>query len=85
MDISGEAILGEKRSKDRRNTDISDIKPQNHTLESDKKPAALKTVFRVASVLSCLSNGIDSVTDIARICKIHKSTAHRLLQALGEA
>ncbi len=63
----------------------SNIHMQNEVVDTNKKPTAFKSVFRTANVLTCLSKGVTSVTDIASICKIHKSTVHRLLQALGEA
>lgn len=63
----------------------NNINLQNKVLAANKKPTTYKSIFRTASVLICLSKGITSVTDIASNCNIHKSAAHRLLQALGEA
>ena len=63
----------------------SNMNVQDYVLSSDKEPAALKSVFRTANILSCLSKGIDSITEIATVCKLNKSTIHRLLKALGEA
>ena len=54
-------------------------------LDTSKKPTALKTIFRTANILTCLNNGIDSVTDIATACNLDKATIHRLLRALVEA
>lgn len=60
------------------------IHVQNDVLSDNKKTRAPKSVLRTANILTCLSNGINSITDIARVCKTNKSTVHRLLQALGE-
>ncbi len=44
-------------------------------------PSLLK---RITDILLCLSNGIDSATEIAEYCNYSISTVHRLLQNLGE-
>jgi DNA-binding IclR family transcriptional regulator len=44
-------------------------------------PSLLK---RITDILSCLSNGIDSATEIAEYCNYSISTVHRLLQNLAE-
>ena len=62
----------------------SDIDIQNAVMTRIKKIAAPKSVLRTASILTCLSNGVNSITDIARVCQTNKSTVHRLLQALGD-
>jgi IclR family transcriptional regulator, KDG regulon repressor len=54
-------------------------------VDVEKKPTALRAVFRTANILTCLSYGVDSVTEIANICKLNKSIIHRLLQAMCEA
>ncbi|HUT67024.1 MAG TPA: IclR family transcriptional regulator [Dehalococcoidales bacterium] len=43
------------------------------------------TIFRAASILLCLSDGINTVSDIAEHTKISKTTVHRLLTALEES
>jgi DNA-binding IclR family transcriptional regulator len=43
------------------------------------------TMFRAASILLCLSDGINTVSDIADYTKISKTTVHRLLNALEES
>jgi DNA-binding IclR family transcriptional regulator len=51
---------------------------------SDRKPSKAY-MSRVASILVCLSKGINSLTDIADTCKLSKATVHRLLKSLVEA
>jgi IclR family transcriptional regulator, acetate operon repressor len=63
-----------------RDINLSDI-----LLETDKKSATVQSVFRAANILSCMSHGIYSITDIASICKLNKATVHRLLKALVES
>jgi IclR family transcriptional regulator, KDG regulon repressor len=53
--------------------------------ESSQKATAVKSIYRAASILNCVSNGLNSITDIAECCKLSKSTVHRLLKALGES
>ena len=49
------------------------------------KTATVSTsLHRATDILSCLSNGINTVTDIAGYCKYSTSTVHRLLQTLKE-
>jgi IclR family KDG regulon transcriptional repressor len=40
------------------------------------------SLHRATEILSCLSNGINTVTDISKYCKYSPSTVHRLLQTL---
>ena len=40
---------------------------------------------RVANVLTCVSQGTNNLTDIAKICNLSASTAHRLLAILTKA
>jgi DNA-binding IclR family transcriptional regulator len=40
---------------------------------------------RAANVLSCLSEGLNTLTDIAKRCNVSASTAHRLLATLARA
>ncbi len=50
----------------------------------DDKQAIVQSISRAADVLVCISNGYNSLTEIARQCNFGKSTAHRMLQALAE-
>jgi IclR family transcriptional regulator, KDG regulon repressor len=58
---------------------------QDFILDTAKKPSAVKSVFRAANILACLSHGVTSITDIANYCKLNKATVHRLLKALVES
>lgn len=58
---------------------------RNTTLDTEKKTIAVKSISRAADILFCLSNGINTVTDIGKKCELSKSTVHRLLQALKES
>jgi DNA-binding IclR family transcriptional regulator len=49
------------------------------------KPTTVTTSLNRATViLSCLSNDINTITDIASYCRYSTSTVHRLLQSLKE-
>ncbi len=54
-------------------------------MQNGKHTTSVKSVSRAADILFCLSNGIDTVTEIATYCKLSKSTTHRLLKALKES
>jgi DNA-binding IclR family transcriptional regulator len=42
------------------------------------------SLHRATDILACLSNGINTVTDIAKYCEYSTSTVHRLLHTLKE-
>jgi len=46
---------------------------------------AYKSIFRAAKILTCLSDGKNSLTEIAEHCELNKSTASRLLTALEKS
>jgi IclR family KDG regulon transcriptional repressor len=46
---------------------------------------AVKSIARAVSVLNCLGDGLNTLTDIAARCRLTKSTVHRLLRALEDA
>jgi DNA-binding IclR family transcriptional regulator len=52
--------------------------------DTDRNQPAVKSISRAASILICLDNGFNTITDIASCCKLSKSTVHRLLKALEE-
>lgn len=54
----------------------------NNLSNTDKKSTS---IHRAANILICLSNGINTITDIAKSCKLSKSTVHRLLKILEES
>lgn len=53
-------------------------------LKDDEQPDMLQ-IQRSSKVLLCISNGVNTLSDIADYCKISKSAAHRLLKALEKA
>jgi DNA-binding IclR family transcriptional regulator len=58
---------------------------QNLLVDANKTPTSLRNALRTANILTCLSHGIETVTEIAEICKLNKATIHGLLQVLCEA
>jgi len=54
-------------------------------LEQGSKTSTVKSIFRAANVLNCISEGQNSLTEIAESCELSKSTVHRLLQTLVES
>ncbi|HSW57782.1 MAG TPA: IclR family transcriptional regulator [Dehalococcoidales bacterium] len=64
----------------RHSSNLQDLLP-----DADKHSTAVRSVFRSANILTCLSNGINTITDIAAACKLNKATVHRLLKALLES
>ncbi len=50
--------------------------------DSEKKKTDLLQIKRTAILLTCISNGISSLSDITEYCRLNKSTVHRLLKAL---
>jgi IclR family KDG regulon transcriptional repressor len=66
--------------------DLNDQVDVNNSLPDDeKKPAVYKSIHRTANILKCVSNGINSVTEIANLCNLDKSTVYRLLKTLSES
>jgi IclR family transcriptional regulator, KDG regulon repressor len=51
----------------------------------EETPTAYKSISRAAKILSCLSDGKTSVTEIAQYCELSKSTVSRLLKALEQS
>lgn len=51
----------------------------------NKKETAVQSIQRAADILNCISDNVNSVTDIAARCNLSKSTVHRLLKALSES
>lgn len=62
-----------------------------HIRKPERKKAAetettsLKAVYRTADVLRCLQRTPMTLSEVANELKVHKSTAHRLLQVLEDA
>jgi DNA-binding IclR family transcriptional regulator len=59
--------------------------PPKRIVSPANKETTVQSIRRAADVLKCVSNGTNSVTEIADKCNLHKSTVHRLLKALAEA
>jgi DNA-binding IclR family transcriptional regulator len=58
----------------------------NHTItESEVESSAFKSILRMALILRCISNGVNTVTEIAKKCNLHKSTVYRLLKTAEKA
>jgi IclR family KDG regulon transcriptional repressor len=51
----------------------------------EEPQTAYKSIARAAKILSCLSDGKNSVTEIAQHCELSKSTVSRLLAALEKS
>jgi DNA-binding IclR family transcriptional regulator len=49
-----------------------------------KRTISVNTIFRSANILICLSNGVNTITDIASQCQLSKSSVHHLLKCLEE-
>jgi DNA-binding IclR family transcriptional regulator len=49
-----------------------------------RRTLSVNTIFRAANILICLSNGVNTLTDIASQCQLSKSSVHRLLKSLQE-
>ena len=69
------------------NTEVNDVPPavEPDPFALEKKPILVKSIDRAAIILHCISNGINTVSDIAAQSHLGKSTVHRLLNALREA
>jgi IclR family KDG regulon transcriptional repressor len=61
---------------------ISGIRKYN--TQSGKPTTVTTSLNRATAILACLSNDINTVTDIATYCRYSTSTVHRLLQSLKE-
>jgi DNA-binding IclR family transcriptional regulator len=53
-------------------------------LVPSKRATSVNTIFRAANILICLSNGVNTITDIASQCQLSKSSVHHLLKCLEE-
>ncbi|MFP3975909.1 MAG: IclR family transcriptional regulator [Dehalococcoidia bacterium] len=63
----------------------NDSTMRDSTLYSNQSSSAVHSISRAADILVCLSNDINTVTEVARHCKLSRSTAHRLLKGLEQA
>lgn len=51
---------------------------------TNRKPTAIRAVYRAVNTLICLANDVNTITDIARNCELTKPTVYRLLRTLEE-
>ena len=57
----------------------------NNITDPDDERAAFKSILRMALILRCINDGVNSVTEIANKCNLHKSTVYRLLKTAEKA
>lgn len=57
---------------------------RKYITNSSNSATVSTSLHRATDILSCLSNGINTITDIADYCKYSNSTVHRLLHTLKE-
>jgi DNA-binding IclR family transcriptional regulator len=57
---------------------------RKYSINSGKSANISTSLHRATNILMCLSNGINTVTNIAKYCEYSTSTVHRLLQTLKE-
>jgi DNA-binding IclR family transcriptional regulator len=50
--------------------------------ENNANPSEVKSIKRIAALLACICNGINSLADISERTKLSRSTVHRLLKGL---
>jgi len=58
---------------------------KNQLDDTEKEQTDMMQIHRAARVITCISNGINSLSDIADYCQLSKSTVHRLLKALEKS
>ncbi|MGD9143686.1 MAG: IclR family transcriptional regulator [Dehalococcoidia bacterium] len=49
-------------------------------VETEQESISFKSIHRVARILRCLSEGLNTVTEISSECNLNKSTVYRLLR-----
>lgn len=57
---------------------------RKYITNSNKSATVSTSLHRATDILSCLSNDINTITDIAKYCNYSTSTVHRLLRTLKE-
>ena len=63
-----------------KNFDLKNILDQS----DDVKPDMIQ-IHRASKVITCISNGVNTLSDIADYCGLSKSSSHRLLKALEKS
>ena len=64
-------------------TKTNDKRKKNNV--TAEEGTSVQSIRRAADILDCVSDGTNSISEIAIKCDLHKSTVHRLLKALGES
>ncbi|HSW57183.1 MAG TPA: IclR family transcriptional regulator C-terminal domain-containing protein [Dehalococcoidales bacterium] len=67
------------------NNPLTSMDMNDLLVKMEGEPAAVKSIFYAANVLTCLSHGVYNITEIARICQINKATVHRILKAMVDS
>jgi DNA-binding IclR family transcriptional regulator len=65
--------------------DDNDFELRELISENNGNTSDVKTIRRIAIVLACICNGIDSLADISERAKLSRSTVHRLLKGLEQS
>jgi IclR family KDG regulon transcriptional repressor len=71
-------------SVSRERFDEKDLDLKN-VLGGAEEPLDMIQIHRAAKVITCIGNGVNSLSDIADYCRLSKSTVHRLLKALEKS
>jgi len=65
--------------------DGKEIDLKNVLSGADEEQLDMMQIHRAARVITCISNGVNSLSEIADYCRLSKSTVHRLLKALEKS
>jgi DNA-binding IclR family transcriptional regulator len=57
---------------------------RNLSVKTIQKPTAVRSVYRAMDILTCLSSGTDTLTEITDCTNLNKPTVYRLLKTLEE-
>jgi DNA-binding IclR family transcriptional regulator len=63
-----------------KNFDLKNILDQ-----TDEEQPDMIQIHRASKVITCISNGVNTLSDIGDYCELSKSSAHRLLKALEKS
>ena len=57
---------------------------RNLAIDKNQKSTSIRSVYRAVSILVCLSNNTNTLTEIANCCKLTKPTVYRLMKTMEE-
>jgi DNA-binding IclR family transcriptional regulator len=83
MDLTGKNAKKDLNSSGRyeeQNRELQDILDST----AEEHPDMVQ-IFRASRIITCISNGVNSLSEIADVCKISKSGTHRILKALEKS